>query len=186
MRFRRDGDVPDEFWVALAQIDSDRNRRYDSETLDVSLERLLARRTWLGHLLQRYQVEVEFDERCLAALEVAHREQEEVRDVLARGIAPASPSVLSDAGRSEPVLDEAQTALVPAPRPGQDARDIPRRKLLRAGRRQDHRGTRGLRAPPPARSSESDACRGASQRFRSMVRGGRGVLQDTTEHRVVS
>jgi SNF2 family DNA or RNA helicase len=96
VRFRREGDVPDEFWVALAQIDPDRNQRYDRAELDVSLERLLARRTWLGHLLSQYPFEVDFDEGCLAALDVARREQEEVVGVLDHGITPECASALSD------------------------------------------------------------------------------------------
>jgi SNF2 family DNA or RNA helicase len=96
VRFQRDAAVPDEVWVALAQIDAERNQRYDPAELDVSLERLLAARTWLGHLLHRYQVEVEFDEGCLAALEVARREQDEVNSALNYGIVPEPESVLTN------------------------------------------------------------------------------------------
>jgi SNF2 family DNA or RNA helicase len=86
VRFRRDGAVPDELWVALAQqIDPDRNQRFDDAEIDASLERLLA----------RYGCEVEFDEGCLAALGVASHEQEEVTAVLASGISPVSEEVLS-------------------------------------------------------------------------------------------
>jgi SNF2 family DNA or RNA helicase len=96
VRFQRDVNVPDEFWVALAQMDPDRNRRYDAAEIDVSLERLLARRTWLGHLMSQYEFEVQFDEACLAALEVANLERQEVAEVLESGIAPQDATVLMD------------------------------------------------------------------------------------------
>lgn len=97
VRFQRDGDVPDELWVALAQqIDPGRNQRYDATDIEVSLERFLGRRVWLGHLLARYQVDPEFDAGCLAALDVAHREREEVIDVLDHGVSPLAASAISD------------------------------------------------------------------------------------------
>jgi SNF2 family DNA or RNA helicase len=96
VRFERGADVPDEFWVALAQIDPDRNQRYDSAEVAVSLERLLARRTWLGYLVRQYRFEVVFDESCLAALDVASREHEEVSLVLEHGISPEAESSLRD------------------------------------------------------------------------------------------
>lgn len=93
--FEREGDVPDELWVALAQqIDPARNQRYGAAIVEVSLERMLARRVWLGHLLARYSIDPEFDAGCLAALDLARREQDEVDEVLRNDISPASAPVL--------------------------------------------------------------------------------------------
>jgi SNF2 family DNA or RNA helicase len=97
VRFQRDGEVPDELWLALAQqIDPERNQRYNASDIEVSLERFLGRRIWLGHLLARYQVDPQFDAGCLAALDVARREQEEVTDLLEHGVVPSGASALTD------------------------------------------------------------------------------------------
>lgn len=97
VHFRRDGDdIPDELWVTLAQqMDPARNQRYDASIVRVSLERFLGKRVWLGHLLARYRVDPQFDAGCLAALDVARREQDEVTTVLSHGIAPAAEGELS-------------------------------------------------------------------------------------------
>src|SRR5262245_46471081 len=89
VRFERDEDVPDELWVALAQqIDPNRNQRFDSARIEASLERFLGHRTWLGHLVRRYGIDIDFDAGCLAALAVAGREREEIDHLLSDGIAP--------------------------------------------------------------------------------------------------
>jgi SNF2 family DNA or RNA helicase len=98
VRIQRDGDVPDELWTALAlQIDPDRNQRLDDREIFVSLERLLGRRVLLAHLVDRHRADIEFDQAILASLDVAHREQQEVDDVLAGGITPATDAALEEA-----------------------------------------------------------------------------------------
>jgi SNF2 family DNA or RNA helicase len=95
VRLTRDGAVPDEIWVAIAQqIDPERNRRFDQNEVIVSLERFLARRLWLGQLLASSGCDAEFDDGVVAALETARSEEAEVQDALAAGIEPASNAEL--------------------------------------------------------------------------------------------
>ena len=95
VRFARDDDIPDELWVALAQqIDPDRNRHYDPAAVEVSLERLLANREWLGRLIDRYGCDIQLDEATSAALDVATRERTEVASALSSGITPAAETAL--------------------------------------------------------------------------------------------
>lgn len=95
-RLVRDGAVPDELWVALAQVDADRNARLDDVEITISLERFLARRLWLANLLARYHCEIDFDRGSRAALEVAARERHEVTSLLSSGIDPRPDTELAE------------------------------------------------------------------------------------------
>lgn len=81
--FSRSDEVPEDVWGALGRnIDPARNQRYSADRVAVSIERFLARRSWLGQHLRSHRCDVDFDPDCRALLERAEIERAEVARAL--------------------------------------------------------------------------------------------------------
>lgn len=97
MALRRLDGVPDELWRSLARnIAPDRTVRTSDDELTVPLERFLARRMWIGQLLQDHGCAVRTDAAMEAFLARGADERREVRSVLADGVEPISTREVHD------------------------------------------------------------------------------------------